>query len=274
MIINAQRTLYNVDLYLNIMLRKDYKIIANTSLNEKFDILSKVPVPAGVYPTLQYWAIGTGGNNVIGNATGFSYSEHTPLDGALFNHVPFIMRPVTDDLTALEKSKYRMRKLEIVNDREYACYYLKVIPTVNLTTDFYKIVTRQMPDGHKDSILYLVDMNDPTILNPTPRDRRVDINAIDSTIALSKLAKLEFNLTEEEIQELKKVYELKKIERGQITELAACTGIDNHSLGYAEATCTQVAFFFEIDLDLTVDINKNGSINKVLEIGGGEGLIK
>ena len=117
MIINAQRTLYNVDLYLNIMLRKDYKIIANTSLNEKFDILSKVPVPAGVYPTLQYWAIGTGGNNVIGNTTGFIYSEHTPLDGALFNHVPFIMRPVTDDLTALEKSKYRMRKLEIVNDR-------------------------------------------------------------------------------------------------------------------------------------------------------------
>ena len=108
MIINAQRTLYNVDLYLNIMLRKDYKIIANTSLNEKFDILSKVPVPAGVYPTLQYWAIGTGGNNVIGNTTGFSYSEHTPLDGALFNHVPFIMRPVTDDLTALEKSKYRI----------------------------------------------------------------------------------------------------------------------------------------------------------------------
>lgn len=274
MIINSQRTLYNVDLYLNIMLRKDYKVIPNTSLNEKFDILSRVTVPSGVYPTLKYWAIGTGGNNVIENTTGFSYSEHTPLDGALFNHVPFIMRPVTDDLSALEKANYRMRKVEIINDIEYACYYLKIIPNVNLTSDFYKIVTRQMPDGHKDSMLYLVDMNDPAILNPTPRDRRVDIETIDSTIALTKLAKLEFNLSEVELEELKKVYELRKIERGQITELAACTGIDNDSLGYTEATCTQVAFFFGVDLDLTVDINNKGEINKVLEIGGGEGLIQ
>lgn len=273
MIINSQRTLYNVDLYLKFMLGVPYKIIPNTSLNEKFDILGKVTPPEGSYPIIKYWAIGTGGNSVVDNKGGLNYSEHGSLDGALFNQIPFVMRRLEDDVDPAIREKYRFRKVELINNEEYACYYLRKIPGFTVNDQFYKVVTKVMNDGTKQSMLYLVDLNDPAILSPVPRDRFINIDNVDSTVCYTKLAKLEFNMTEEEIEDLNKVMDLKKVERRNITEIAACTGFDTELDGNMEAACVQIALFFGVNLDLALDLNSKGELAKVLEIGGGESLL-
>ena len=273
MIINSQRALYNVDLYLKFMLGVPYKLLPNTSLNEKFDILPRVSVPKGVYPTLKYWAIGTGGNSVVDNVGGLNYSEHGALDAALFQQIPFVMKRLDDDVDPSIREKYRFRRVELINNEEYACYYLKKIPGYTINDQFYKVVTKVMEDGTKQSMLYLVDMNDPAILDPVPRDRFITIDNVDATTCYTKLAKLEFNLSSEEVEELEKVMDLKKLERRNITEIAACTGIETLTDDGAEASCVQVAMFFGVNLDLALDLNKEGNIAKVIEIGGGESLL-
>lgn len=273
MIVNSQRTLYGVDLALHALLNIPYKVLPNTSLNEKFGILTNSTVPAGTYPTLKYWAIGTGGNSIVDTGTGFNYSEHGSLDAALFNQIPFVMKRLADDVDATLKDKYRFRKVETIENEQYACYYLKLIPNMNLTDQFYQVVTKELPDKAKLSQLYLVDLNNPEFLNPTPKDRLLNIDNLDATTLYYKLAKLEFNLSEEEVEELKKVMDLRKIERGQITEIAACTGIETTLDGRPEVMACQVNIFFGVNLDLTIDLNKKGQIAKVLEIGGGEGLM-
>ena len=50
MVITSQRTLYNVDLHLSMLLGRDYMTKPNTTLNEKFDVLADVNVPEGMYP--------------------------------------------------------------------------------------------------------------------------------------------------------------------------------------------------------------------------------
>ena len=102
--ITSQATLLHNDLWGHILLGKPYRLLPNTTLNEKFGILTKETPPPGSYPYMQYFCIGVGGDNIIDGDDVFNFSEHTPLDGALFEHIPFVMRKVSSDLTVEERA--------------------------------------------------------------------------------------------------------------------------------------------------------------------------
>ena len=130
MVISSQRTLYNVDLHLSMLLGRDYMTKPNTTLNEKFDVLADVNVPEGMYPKLQYYCIGIGGDQLSESVSGFPVSEHSPMDAALFEQIPFVIRPIQQDLTPTERANYRFRVIETIKNETYVCYYLKVIPKI------------------------------------------------------------------------------------------------------------------------------------------------
>jgi len=267
MVFNSQRTLYNIDLHLSMLYNKPYNIIPNTSLNEKFEILPNEQPEVGTYPNLKYYCIGIGGNVTVDNTSGYVYSEHTPLDGALFEHIPFVMKEIDSDLSASEKLKYRFRRLEVHNNKTYACYYLKVIPDFDLRDYFYRIQT-----NNGVSTLSILDTNIASILNPTPKPRSINYNNIENVDYVAKVAKMEFSLYNNEIEELKNVlYILNKVDR-QLTEIGICTGIDTILGDALEAKCVQIAYHNGVNLDLTISLNRDGAILKTIEIGGTEPL--
>lgn len=274
MIRTSQRTLYNIDLHLHQMLEKAYEPIENTTLNEKFGILTTTPLPTGVYPTLKYYAIGVGGESTLDGNNDFNYSEHSPIDAALFKHIPFVMRnAITNDLTAEEKANYRMRTLEYHNGIQYACYYLKVITDFDLKSYFYSIRTLSEGISVSSPSLSILDTNKSELLNPTPKSRKVSFDTSNTIDYITKLAKLNFSLLDDDIKELKDVLTILDLTNRKLTEIGICTGIDVDNKGVKESLATQIAFHVGVNIDLMMAFANNESIQKSIEIGGSEPYI-
>lgn len=269
MTVATQRSLYNVDLHLAMLTGHDYICLPNTTLNEKLNIKPTAKVPSGRYPTLQYIGIGIGGATSLNQSPGFINSEHSPIDGCLFEHIPFVVKELNDDLNNNDRLKYRMRKEEILpNGKTYACYYLKVIPTIDYDSKFYTITTRE-------GISYIkqLDMNNPEILNPKPKTRVLKYDELEETELITKLCKFKFTLDAKEKKELENVYKLLGIEN-QLTEIGLFTGLDVDDGRFKEATCCQMMFSFDVKLDMTYELNQLATMEKYIELGGTEALIK
>lgn len=267
MILSSQRTVYGAAIQLAQLLNKEYTPLSNTTLNEKFNIEPNYEADDKLYPTLQYYAIGIGGNPAIEDGVGYTYNQHSPVDAALFNHIPFIMRPVVADLDEEERAMYRFRKIEIHNTVEYACYYLKVIDTIELRDFFYKITT-------KDSLSSLTIFSTDTdkLLNPVPKDRNIDASDISNYVYVAKMSKLKFELSIAEMLEIKNVLEIRNLADKHITEIGVCTGIDVDYEDAKESMITQIAFHVGVNLNLTLALNNDASILRSIEIGGTEPL--
>ena len=121
MIINSNRTIYGLKLQMDMLLGDRWTPMPNTTLNEKFNIGLNAPQPSS-YPTLKYMCLGVGGSSIIDSQTGYRFSTHRAIDAGLFEHIPFIIRPIDQDLTLEERSKYRFRIQENINGNQYYCY--------------------------------------------------------------------------------------------------------------------------------------------------------
>lgn len=111
-----------------------------TTLNEQYTnptpAASYVNPPSSGYPTIKYMGIGRGGHqNVVGagSDTLIASKYHSVTDAALFQQIPFVLAPVSNDLTPPQQAGYRLRVLETYNGSNYFAYYLKVIDTTSVT---------------------------------------------------------------------------------------------------------------------------------------------
>lgn len=268
MTVSSQRTLFGVDLALAQLFGANYECLPNTTLNEKFNIMPSTTVPAGKYPTLRYATIGCGGVPSITAANNYVYSNHSPFDGALFKHIPFVMRKLDSDLTQTERMKYRFRKEEQYNGEIYACYYLRDLGQSLYDQKFFKIT-----NVNGNNYLKEHKLNDPKILHPVPRDRSVSFDTIEQTEFVTKLTRFKLAWDADELDELKKVYDILAINPRMLSEIALCSGIDVPTGNLSEATCVQIIFHFDINLDLTNTFKNLDSLVKYIEIGGTEALI-
>lgn len=278
MIINSQRTIYGLDLQMSKMLNRGYKIRSNTTLNEKFDINANTKLADGVYPSVNYYAIGVGGkgNIVINNEdpalnaiNRYNISKHSPVDAALFEHIPFVMRPLNSDLLENERANYRFRKTITVNGDVYVAYYLKVIDHSYTIQDIYMVNV-----ADEVSKLSKFNSNDSSLLNPTPRDVSSDLLSVNTAKYITNAAKLNFSLTTTELVEITNVLKLLyNDENKSITEIGVCTGVDVETDGQTLATNVQIAYHLEIDIVSQLELNNNSEIHRSIEIGGTEPLI-
>jgi len=267
MILNSQRTIYSIDIQTAMMTGTQYKPLPNTTLNEKFNVYTSTVIDDTLYPKLNYFAIGIGGTSLINDNTIYKISKHKPIDGALFEHMPFIMRPINLDLTDEERANYRMRVEEVYDGITYACYYLKVVPTIKLRNGIFELTT-----NNDLTVLNLLSTNDSSILNPVPRNTDIVIDKSKNRY-ISKVIKLEFSLFQNEIDELDNVMDIIYGARKTITEIATCSGIDIDVGSNKESVFTQVNFFTEVALDTQSIIVNNKPFIRAIEIGGNEPLI-
>lgn len=275
MVRTAQKTLYATDLHLHMLAGVNYTPQTNTTLNEKF-MLNVDAVSGNKYPTLKYFCIGIGGSSPIQGDGFYVSSEHSPLDAALFQHLPFIIRPVKSDLTENERTNYRLRVLTTITGVQYACYYLKVLPTMDIPSYFNTIETVTPKDTTKlpYSTISVFDTNIPELLSPTPRNRNIDINKINSISKITKTGKITLEFTENDLNEIKNSMKILGLSSSSIREIGLCCGHDLATNLGTEAIHVQIMFHVGIDIPLTIKLNTETSIKRFIELGGEEPLVR
>jgi len=267
MILNSQKTMYGMHLKINMLLGLPHTDLPNTTLNEKFNILPNMPITPGVYPTIKYLTLGIGGNTVTDSSI-YKYSKHRSTDGALFDHIPFIIRPLTSDLVGVERDKYRLRVIETHNSIDYACYYAKVVNTFINRPSLNEVTTTNGITSIKE-----ITTNDASILSPAPR---VITNYLDQTknTYSVKIAKIGFNLYLSDINEIRDAMTIRLGSIHNLTEVGVVSGIDTPTATGNEVTNATMFYFSEIDIDTQININNQTDIVRNIEIGGMEPILK
>lgn len=130
------RTCYGAELQACQLLNVPFVLTPSTTLNEKFGVQAGVAPAVGTLPDMQYYCIGNGGHANETGPDGFPYTtplQHLSTDAALYRHLPFIMRPVGQDLDPTTMQKYALRTtITAPNGSQYVAYYLKRIPMTGI----------------------------------------------------------------------------------------------------------------------------------------------
>jgi hypothetical protein len=267
MVNNSTASIYYRDITLSMLKGVEYKPKNNTTLNEKFNILpTQKPNDSKKYPSLKYMMIGNGGVNTLFDV--LKTSEHTTLDGCLFNPIPFLIVNKSQDLTLEERQKYRLRKETVINSIEYVEYYLKVIDDVPIDNDVFNVI-----NNGETNLLTPFDYNQSRILNPIPRVKE-DFITQDYNQYVAITSTIRFYLSVTEMENIKNAIKLKYGETTPVilTELGLCTGIDYTTSSGVESIYTQLALTSILQYDLENMLISNDEIIKAIQIGGLEVL--
>lgn len=218
------RTIYGSALQVAQMLGVPYVIKANTTLNERFEILQDAVIADSIYPRVAYFCIGNGGHQSEQGADSIPLVrqvQHRATDASVYKPIPFVLRAINNDLTALERAKYALRRLEVHSGISYYAYYLKRIPLDNVTVDMEHRTTDD--SGITTATTFIAT---PANLVPLPPLlSNVGTNVLtDEYVTVA--ARLSIALTKEECTE---ILDACRIVRGDdryaiISEIGICSG--------------------------------------------------
>lgn len=265
------KTIYHTELMLSHIKGSTFTPLPNTTLNEKFNILEDGVNEDVPNPTLKYFCIGNGNIRTLDTDDDITlhYGNHNVIDGALYNHIPFITRKLTEDIGIDDKLLYRLRKIHVIDGIEYVAYYMKLIPDNKVSSRILKITSEYDTMPKIEEYNY----NDSKILNPVPTEDTVNIEDTSTTyVTCSDQITLTLNNTE--ISEINNAIEVLKLNadnnNNTINEIALCTGSDflNTSDYTMEVIKAQVMFFVDSDYDLQTLLNVDGHIEREIEVGG------
>lgn len=254
---NTTKTLAfsNLDIIQNA--RSSFVIDQYSTLNEKFSI-GNVSPPSSGYPEIKYLTIGRGGHQSYIGSNNASLSKpltHGPANACLFEHIPFVLVPVTNDLTTLQRANYRIRVLLTINSIPYYAYYLKVIDISSLAPAT-RLITLSNGSITSDTAYTPTSSN----LNPTP----VDVSNINVMVAngshLIPQASLTITLNADDIASIINACTIiyGGIEFSTISEMGLVGGFDTtvtstlggNNVTYTEIQTGQIMTFIQCYHDL------------------------
>jgi len=272
------RTLWFSDLQSCMVRGAPYSIKSNTTLNQKFSIQPNETPGGGVYPILSYMCIGRGALKMEIGGDGKHYpviQQHASTDAALFEHMPFVLRQLNDDLPPAKRNDYALRKQVTINSVTYWAYYAK---RVDFTTAVTKLYLKQVVGGNATINDYIPDASN---LNPVHQDLSnpgTNLLAGQSVMASTIIG---LHLDSFDIAEIRNasIIETGETDRALISEVALCTGsskviqapTQGGSFSFNEAIAMQVATFIQALYPL--DFINNDIVNQ-LELGISEPLFK
>lgn len=191
------------------------------TLNHKYGI-HPTEVPSGPVK-IRYFGIGIGGT-YLANDEG-DVIPYTPkqTDGDLYTPIPFRCVPITEDLSANQRQKYRMRVPMTINGQQYVAYYLKRFDVSDIS------VTQVDPLDDQTEIPYELD---PATLSPTP--------VIPTTTGVQNTVRQEVNVSLDLILKIngREVFEAFNaiyngdLSKAKVNEIALYRGEDRRLTGY------------------------------------------
>ncbi|BEG72407.1 hypothetical protein [Pseudomonas phage vB_PaeM_PS119XW] len=275
-IINVVRTCYASYLqttkYLGL---SPFRVIAHTTLNEKFGVQNGVTPAAGEIPNVRYMVIGNMGHYTIKAADGSDEVEnriHRSNHAALYNHIPFALREVTDDLPAAQRDRFCLRVPEKHNGKNYVAYYGM---RINVTGVQPQLLEIEVINGIPTPKPYTPTVDD---LNPVPPAISNNGTVIGSNVNISASAIVKVSLSAEDIIEITNAHRIRTASTRSpiISEIGLCSGVDRKvdapagtggSFQYLEVIACQVNV--HIATNHPIGYNSNG-LNLTFDIGGVE----
>lgn len=265
------RTIYSAALQTAQFFNIEHEIRTNTTLNERFGVEPNTLPAEDKYPQLKYVAIGNRGHQVVEGAEGIPYTaprRHAATDAACFNHIPFVLRRLSDDLPGDRRARYALRREEEHDGTTYVAYYLKRMDVDDIHIEMNKTY---IDEGEQvsESFTPTEDNLSPSPVEPVSSDEIVSSSG--EYVSASALISVQFD--EQDVEELKNVAEILygSSQYAVVSEIALCTGVDHTSTGpgpgggeidYEEAIGVQVACFisdfYQLDLQnqgFTLDID-------------------
>lgn len=213
--------------YLQVCSYIGYPVTAgpNTTLNQKLDIQPNAQIPPGKTPTLQCYVIGVGGHTYRMGNNDFPITQiidHTSGDSGLYRGIPFVLRPVTDDLTVGEATRYCLRKMITVDGVNYYAYYGK---RLDFTGVVPKMLKRTEVDGQVESVDYVYTEANLSPVPPAIPNTGV-ITTSKEYLVSSAIVPMPF--TEKDVAELYNVAEILFGDRRMaiISEFGFCTAVN------------------------------------------------
>ena len=182
---------------------------------------------------LGYLCIGINGHRTVTDANGISNTlpvEHKATDCGLYQIVPFVMKPIDNDLSDEQRKKYRLRKVLQVNGVLYAAYYLRKLNTDEAPTS---MVLNSVDKGKTTSNIWK-----PTISNLRPSKPTIGYENDASFITIVSNVSVTFE--EEDIENYLDAMDiLFGNSNYAITELGYCTAVDKPIVRQYPQTGTQ-----------------------------------
>lgn len=244
----------------------------NSTLNEKFNVQSRVLPAASEIPRARYLTIGNGGHDMV-TSNGISKtvpSQHRSRDAALYSHLPFVLRLPENDLSSTERARYGLRTTFIspVDNQTYIAYYLRRMDLTNVVVGMtYHAVSG---DGSEQRTPFVPNSGDLSPTKLPPSNNSVNVTSGDY---LSAEAPVTITFTPDEVDELINVANLIWNDSGLaiISELGIVSGVDkvvdspgvgNNTIQINEVIgatmMTFVSVFYQLSFERTgITINAN-----------------
>lgn len=188
---------YSTACYYNMPLIRDSKSLLNT----KFNVLPSASIPNTTLPNQFAIAIGNGGRSQISaSANGVIAVQPLPYVrtwAALYNHIPFIIRPATNDLTPAQRAGYAMRVPFTIGSTAYVAYYLKRISFTGATMAASQV---NITNGVIGSPTTYVSQDSD--LNPSAPTLNADGTSTQSNTYVEVTAVLDISLSQSDCQEI------------------------------------------------------------------------
>lgn len=223
--------------------------MTNTTLNEKFNVQAQQSPSSDDRHITQFYCIGNRGHRAYTGADGRQKMmpvPHSIAQGALYGHIPFILRELTDDLNSTMRSDYALRVVEQLDDGNvYVAYYAKRLDLENVETSTREI---QIIDGQQHTRPWV-----PTSETLDPDHPELDedgkvIQASGEFLAVSSPLNINFNAADaEELRNVARILYGSESD-SVISEIALVSGIrrmvtgeaaGNNTINYQEAIATQ-----------------------------------
>lgn len=206
-------------------MRLPYVVLPHSTLNEHFNIQNDILPDATQLPAMRYFAIGNGGHTMTVGGNGVPKPDtlqHKGTDAALFNHLPFVLREVGNDISAVDRANYGLRRIEVHDGRNYIAYYLKRLEFTGVNVG---LEMTHIEDGVKTVSAFVPDSSN---LNPVPTPLSSSgVNLITGEY-VSASAKLDVVFTETDFAELLNVGNILYGDDSYaiISEIAFVSGVD------------------------------------------------
>jgi len=265
MLFNGINTIYNIKLQNAKAIGVPYRVLDNTTLNEKFGIeVVKTMDVLPEYPVVNLLTIGVAADDTATSRLNLTRSKHRPIDAALFNHLPFYLRPVSEVTNTPPSAKARLRKNIIIDGIEYLACYGYDLSGIDYKDDI--LIYSSLKEEYTN--VSRLNTNDATFLNPTPVvTTGIDI-ANEENEYVTDFLKVEVFLTIDEVLEIKHAMDVLYGSSILITELGICNSIiDVSEDGSEECYAAQIAYFLDTNISID-DAITNEHLRFHIDLGG------
>lgn len=220
------RTVFGAEVQSNLMLGLQHTWSEYGTMNKRFEVQEEALLKPNDTVSLGYYTIGYGGHRMYLGADMIAVTEaveHAATDVACFKPLPFVLLPLTEDLTIAERANYCLRSIVDIQGVLHVAYYGKRLDKSGLKAT---AMISNMEGGIQENKPFIPDNSNlkPKPLKPHGGDQV--ISASGEYVSASAILTIDFG--ERDAEHLRNVATIlfNHEKYAIVSEIALCSGVD------------------------------------------------